>query len=421
MSTTQRIRQLITKFRKRTDEEYARRISGAEKLFYLAAKAGRPLTRPTTKLQACITALRTYGSTVKEATGVPLTQQFAQQLEGAIRCGLPPKAYYLYAIYNDVERMGEYIPQDDWWQLLDRLLTAQETDEGALLDDKRKGEAHFVEHGLPTIRSLAVIEDGHIQPRRWGGQSPLPAQDLFSKPVDAAFGKGARRWHIQPNGRYRAEDGSVVSQDELLDQLKRQSEARPILLQPLVSNHDRLRILMGDTLVSLRIITMRRPRAEARYLIGYISLPIGDVIGSNARFGVLRAPIEEATGRLGAAYDRNDIARTAEPIPVHPATGERIGGFQLPLWEEIVDLALQAHDTLPTIALVGWDIALTPGGPVIIEGNSTPGANSPQITHKMPWGATDFPELYIANLECATRPSRENPSRCYDHRFSKST
>ena len=407
MSTTQRIRQLITKFRKRTDEEYARRISGAEKLFYLAAKAGRPLTRPTTKLQACITALRTYGSTVKEATGVPLTQQFAQQLEGAIRCGLPPKAYYLYAIYNDVERMGEYIPQDDWWQLLDRLLTAQETDEGALLDDKRKGEAHFVEHGLPTIRSLAVIEDGHIQPRRWGGQSPLPAQDLFSKPVDAAFGKGARRWHIQPNGRYRAEDGSVVSQDELLDQLKRQSEARPVLLQLRVANHDRLRTLCGDALVSLRIVTMRPPDAQARYIIGCISLPLGDVIGSNSRFSVLPAPIDENTGRLGAAFNRKDLAKIMEPVPVHPLTDERIEGFQLPHWDQAVALALEAHETLPTIALVGWDIALTSAGPVIIEGNSTPGPNSPQIAHKMPWGATDFPELYIANWEHATSSGHE--------------
>jgi glutathione synthase/RimK-type ligase-like ATP-grasp enzyme len=99
-----------------------------------------------------------------------------------------------------------------------------------------------------------------------------------------------------------------------------------------------------------------------------------------------------------------------DPVPVHPMTGERIEGFQLPFWKESVELALRAHETLPTIALVGWDIALTAEGPVIIEGNSTPGAKSPQITHKKPWGATDFPELYIANMEFATRSSHDKAS-----------
>jgi hypothetical protein len=228
--------------------------------------------------------------------------------------------------------------------------------------------------------------------------------------VNVFSGKGARRWHIRPDGRYLSENGSVVSQQELLNELKRQSEQRPVLLQLRVANHDRLRMLCGDTLVSIRIITMRPPGGPPRYLIGCISLPIGDVIASNARFSVLHAPIDEHTGRLGAAFNRKDLTKIMEPVPVHPVTGERIEGFQLPHWDQAVALALEAHKTLPTIALVGWDIALTPDGPVIIEGNSTPGPNSPQIAHKMPWGATDFPELYIANMEFATRSSHDKAS-----------
>ena len=129
--------------------------------------------------------------------------------------------------------------------------------------------------------------------------------------------------------------------------------------------------------------------------------------GSNSRFGVLRGPIDRETGQLGAVYDRNNIARIMEPISTHPVTGETIDGFQLPHWEEAVELAIEAHGTLPKIALVGWDIGLTPEGPVIIEGNSTPGANSPQITHKKPWGATRFPELYRENLRHVKE--NENP------------
>jgi hypothetical protein len=132
--------------------------------------------------------------------------------------------------------------------------------------------------------------------------------------------------------------------------------------------------------------------------MGSISLPVGDVTGSNTQFGSLRAPVAEATGRLGAAYDQTNISRVTEPITDHPITGKRIQGFELPLWKETVDLAIRAHETLPDIALIGWDIAVTPDGPVIIEGNSNPGADMLQVSHKMPLGATDFPALYLANL-----------------------
>lgn len=389
------------------DIAYGRRTTGASKLLYILAKVGRPLTRHLNALQACGEVLPQYGHAVKEATGVSVIEQFVQQYEGATRYHLPPEDYYLYSVYNDASRIGQYISQAHWWRLLQSLLRAQETDEGELLDDKSRGEAHFLKHGLPTIQSLAEIRNGHIHPREWGGQSPLPACDLFSKPVNASFGKGARRWRIRPDGQYRTEDGALVSQQELLDQLKRQSEQRPVLLQLRVANHDRLRTLCGDALVSLRIVTMRPPDAQARYIIGCISLPLGDVIGSNSRFSVLPAPIDENTGRLGAAFNRKDLAKIMEPVPVHPLTDERIEGFQLPHWDQAVALALEAHETLPTIALVGWDIALTSAGPVIIEGNSTPGPNSPQIAHKMPWGATDFPELYIANWEHATSSGHE--------------
>ena len=411
MSVASRVHRHLVECRKRADEAYGRRVAGTYKLIYQLAKFGRPVTRRTNALRSIGAALRKYGRAVRETSGVSLTQQLVQQYEGVVRCHLSPKDYYLYTVYNDSARMGEYIAQKDWWQLLDWLLTAQDTGERTVLDDKRKGERHFLRQGLPAIRTFAVFEDGDIQPVQWDGFSPLPGQDLFSKPAEASYGRGARRWLFQRDGRYRAESGETVSLDELLDTLALQSEVEPVLLQPRIANHRQLRMLSGDTLASLRIITMRWPEESAQYLIGCISLPLGDVVGSNARFGVLRASIEASTGRLGAAYDRNDIARIMEPVPVHPMTGERIAGFQLPDWDAAVDLALQAHNTLPTIALVAWDIAITPDGPVIIEGNSTPGANSPQITHKMPWGATDFPECYMANWEYATRSPRARSPR----------
>lgn len=37
---------------------------------------------------------------------------------------------------------------------------------------------------------------------------------------------------------------------------------------------------------------------------------------------------------------------------------------------EAVELALAAHRTLPRIYTIGWDVAVTEDGPIIIEGNA---------------------------------------------------
>ncbi|MBN9282025.1 MAG: hypothetical protein J0H37_07220, partial [Hyphomicrobium denitrificans] len=44
-------------------------------------------------------------------------------------------------------------------------------------------------------------------------------------------------------------------------------------------------------------------------------------------------------------------------------------GFRLPDWTLVTELALRAARTFLPLRTIGWDIALTPDGPVIVEGN----------------------------------------------------
>lgn len=56
----------------------------------------------------------------------------------------------------------------------------------------------------------------------------------------------------------------------------------------------------------------------------------------------------------------------------HVDTGRQITGFQVPCWEEVLDLAERALRHVDGIDFVGWDICVTENGPIIIEGNSAP-------------------------------------------------
>ena len=57
----------------------------------------------------------------------------------------------------------------------------------------------------------------------------------------------------------------------------------------------------------------------------------------------------------------------------HPVTKEKIVGFNIPMFKEAVELVKEAAKVVPEVAYVGWDVAISDNGPVIIEGNSFPG------------------------------------------------
>jgi hypothetical protein len=87
------------------------------------------------------------------------------------------------------------------------------------------------------------------------------------------------------------------------------------------------------------------------------------------------------------------------PMEAHPDTGRRVAGEMLPSWPEARDLALEAHRRFPTLGSVGWDVALTPDGPVLVEGNPVWCVTLVQMTHARPLGEMGFPELVARHLE----------------------
>lgn len=57
----------------------------------------------------------------------------------------------------------------------------------------------------------------------------------------------------------------------------------------------------------------------------------------------------------------------------HSLTGINIIGFKVPLWKEVLNLVKQVSKELPQIGIMGWDVAITNKGPLLIEGNQNPG------------------------------------------------
>ncbi len=112
-------------------------------------------------------------------------------------------------------------------------------------------------------------------------------------------------------------------------------------------------------------------------------------LGAIIRFGAGGSPIDNISSGgffviadldTGILSERGMQALLygGKTLPEHPDTGFIFKGFKLPYFEESKALCLKLVRYLPS-RLVGWDIAITPAGPVVIEGNVSPGINIGEI------------------------------------------
>lgn len=90
----------------------------------------------------------------------------------------------------------------------------------------------------------------------------------------------------------------------------------------------------------------------------------GSVV-DNAGAGGIFVRLDEITGQIIS----DGYTEHGEVFEKHPDSHITFKGFQIPLWQELRELAVQCHNELCEHKYVGWDFALTNNGWVLLEGN----------------------------------------------------
>ena len=251
---------------------------------------------------------------------------------------------------------------------------------------KNKGLFYYrcLERGIPVPRPYIVYQG---QAGKWDRQQDgllcerkdkieylekhLPDKFVI-KPLYGSYGKGVRVYSRSENG-FIDNLGKAYKSAELRKFIESYYPSG-FVMQQKIENHPAILELSGcEGLQTVRITTFVTGKGDVR-LVHANFKPI------TQRNVVIDNLIEELTGNIevlveiesGILGRGNQIMSTGEgiaPLATHPITGKVFAGFKLPFWRQACELVKTVAPQFLPLRAIGWDVAIGPDHPYIIEGN----------------------------------------------------
>jgi hypothetical protein len=236
-----------------------------------------------------------------------------------------------------------------------------------LLQDKFIFSQLLSSLGFPTPKNVA-LSDGHTI--TWlDSMQTVPLErlldmpdvhlDLFCKPLMGIGGTGAFPLTLSSGKLFINREAIDVGQ--LKDRLSTQ-----YLIQERLRQHPQLSALYPHAMNTIRLVTFNND--------GQVQL-----FSAEQRFGAHGQSVDNwGAGGVGVAIDLITGRLRAEGLMkpgyggrvlYHPNTRVPFADFQIPYFQEAVDLVCRLHRYFYGIHSIGWDICITEAGPLIIEGN----------------------------------------------------
>ena len=138
------------------------------------------------------------------------------------------------------------------------------------------------------------------------------------------------------------------------------------LIEERLRPHPELAQLVGPTLCCVRVVTFIGLDGSPEILGAVYKIQPEPLGVDHLSYGALGSWVDPATGALGRGRSRHEFGYST----VIPGTDRPFVGFKLPHWPQVKDVALRAAAVFPWARSIGWDIAITDRGPVLIEGNA---------------------------------------------------
>ena len=363
----------------------------AQKNDSLVIRPSREKRKRDVSWSELLRVLRSSGCTLKKEKGISYTRQIIGLLWTVLRFPLGWKDYYLYGLWGFPQNTlcETFFSHDEHIKRLLKLY-------GSLDVPPLWCKVEFYEfcrvHKLPTAPVISLFENG-VQRNVAGWRSEFCEHDVYVKPFSGYAGKDVERWNFKQGSFVRK--GVEYSRDEFEEYLLKRSISQSLVLQPRLINHPDLEHLASG-LCTVRLTTSRGRDGRVICIMPCFRVPRSFSEVDNFSKSGLAVEVTESTGELGRWFvRRNGISFE---LSCHPDTGEEIDHMSLPYWDEVRELCIKAQELCRDENFVGWDVAITPSGPLLVEGNRVFGIDLLQTVHRHGIFATPFSQHYDEHL-----------------------
>ena len=138
----------------------------------------------------------------------------------------------------------------------------------------------------------------------------------------------------------------------------------------IIEQHKEINKIHDKSVNTLRIISLITSENHPEIISVFMRFGVGDSVIDNASSGgfFVGVNIDEGTlkdtGHYLSQYGGAKIKK-------HPDSGFIFEGFKVPYFKEACEEVLKGIIVIPN-RFIGWDVAITPNGPIIVEANSNP-------------------------------------------------
>lgn len=282
-----------------------------------------------------------------------------------------PEQYFAVNLQRVGHDLDRYVLWKEWVRVKN-ILDEEAEDEIEMLGNKDHAWHYLHDRGFSVPRRLGILvmRGGVPVCTRIGGSEQLlehlldETGGVFAKPKDGYGGKGCLKLlPCSPNA-------CIVNGTRFEYHEMRAVLSESLLVEELIRQHSILSSFHSQSINTLRLITMKTPGNGVELMSSILRMGANGASIDNLSNGGLAVCVD-AEGCL--KKNAFHIDRRLPCRKEHPDTHIPFEGCKIPFFHEAVKQVTEAHRTCKTIFIIGWDVAITQEGPVIIESNPSPG------------------------------------------------
>lgn len=296
--------------------------------------------------------------------------------------GCYPFQYIRYGMYKktctmSVDEMKDYIPNYFAYYLFFPRFTKCY---GIVSDDKELTHRLFDSYGVRQAEMLFqfkhqlfydhqknILDDSEVDKLIVDSD----AERLFLKPTMGLGGKGIMVFNKKE--KFIDKQGNELTADFVRKNL---DKSENYLLQEGLKQHDEINKIYPNAVNTFRVKT-KMIDGKAEILFAMLRMGQGGNQLDNASLEGLVCKVDIDTGN----FDSLGYTGLGRTMKAHTDSNFVFEGYSFPYWNEVKEFVLMAARKIEIIGYIGWDIAYTVNGPVVIEMNAAAGLEFLQDCH----------------------------------------